>query len=150
MVLRRQMGHNLGSLPLPQLNPIGFFNITSAFEIAWSDLKNAMNMRMICIFFAVVCDFSSFNITLQGFLELFGRRKCSAVAGDIRKALIHQVQCFRQVRTIGIRTVSVTKINLDFLVARILSVIWETCEYILSDRRQLHIGQSRFLQKLAP
>ena len=34
-------------------------------------------------------------------------------------------------------------------VDRILSVICETCEYILSDRRQLHIGQSRFRQKFA-
>ena len=109
-----------------------------------------MNMRMICIFFAVVCDFSSFNITLQGFLELFAGANVRLLLVIYEKPLFIKSNVFAKCAPSGFRTVSVTKINLDFLVARILSVIWETCEYILSDRRQLHIGQSRFLQKLAP
>ena len=99
---------------MPQLNPIGFFNITSAFEIAWSDLKNAMNMRMICIFFAVVCDFSSFNITLQGFLELLAGANVRLLLVIYEKPLFIKSNVFAKCAPSGFRTVSVTKINLIF------------------------------------
>ena len=73
-----------------------------------------MNMRMICIILAVIRNFSSLDISLQGFFEFLAGANVRLLLVIYENPLFIKSNVSAKCSPSGFLTVSVTKINLDF------------------------------------